>query len=72
MEHLKRNPTFDEIILNIMPLLKNGITPKHQTILSVLESIAKRVDVNRWQLTKSGQLELDFATRPCSRALAWL
>lgn len=27
MEHLKKNPTSDEIILNIMPLLKNGITP---------------------------------------------
>jgi hypothetical protein len=26
MEHLKRSPNFDEIILNIMPLLKNGIT----------------------------------------------
>ncbi len=59
MEHLNRNPTFDDIILNIMPSLKNGITPEHQTILNVLESIAKRVDVDRWQLTKSGQ-QLDL------------
>jgi hypothetical protein len=66
------NPTFGEIILNIVPLLKNGITPEHQTILNVLESIAKRVDVDRWQLTKSGQQELDLfhkvpiAPRQCS------
>jgi len=58
MEHLNRNPTFDEIILNIMPLLKNGITPEHQTILNVLESIAERVGADRWRLTKSGQGEL--------------
>lgn len=58
MEHLNRNPTFDEIILNIMPLLKNGITPKHQTILNVLESTAERVGGDRWRLTKSQQREL--------------
>ena len=58
MEHLKRNPTFDDIILNIMPLLKNGVTPEHQTILNVLESIAERVSSDRWRLTKSGQQEL--------------
>jgi hypothetical protein len=58
MEHLNRNPTFDDIILNIMPLLKNGITPEHQTILNVLESIAERVGADCWQLTKSGQQEL--------------
>ena len=38
MQHLKRFPHFDEIILNTMPLLKNGITPEQQTILNVLES----------------------------------
>lgn len=60
MEHLNRNPTFDEIILNVMPLLKNGITPKHQTILNVLESIAECVDEDRWQLRKGMQQELDL------------
>jgi len=58
MEHLHRNPTFDEIILNIMPLLKNGITPENQTILNVLESIAERVDADRWRLINSAQQEL--------------
>lgn len=36
MQILKRYPNIDEIILNVMPLLKNGITPEHQTIFTVL------------------------------------
>src|SRR5262249_50915494 len=60
MEHLKTNPSFDEIILNIMPLLKNGVTPEHQTILKVLESVAERVGTDRWRLTKGGQQDLFF------------
>jgi len=58
MQHLNRDSTFDEIILNIMPLLKNGVTPEHQTILNVLESVAERVGVDRWRLTRSGQQDL--------------
>jgi hypothetical protein len=56
--HQRHNPTFDEIILNIMLLLKNGITPEHQTILKVLESIAERVGTDRWRLLNTGQLDL--------------
>ena len=48
--------TTDEIILGIMPLLKNGITPKHQTILKVLEKIAVHIGNDRWQLSRSEQL----------------
>lgn len=58
MELLRRDPHFDEIILNIMPLLKNGITPEHQTILKVLESVAERVGTDRWRLSRSAQREL--------------
>jgi 16S rRNA G966 N2-methylase RsmD len=58
MEHLKKSPTFDEIILDIMPLLKNGVTPEHQTILKVLESVAERVGIDRWRPSKAGQQEL--------------
>lgn len=36
----KNYPTFDDIILDIMPMLKNGITPEEQTIKNVLNSIA--------------------------------
>lgn len=46
----KKYPTFDEIVLHIMPLLKNGITPENQTILSVLEDIAKRTRNDQWRL----------------------
>lgn len=58
MEHLKRHPTFDDIILNIMPLLKNGITPEHQTILKVLETVAERVGTDGWRLIHREQLQL--------------
>lgn len=43
-------PTFDEICLDIMPLLKNGVTPENQTILSVLETIAEPAGGDRWRL----------------------
>ncbi|HZS04314.1 MAG TPA: hypothetical protein VFD58_05715 [Blastocatellia bacterium] len=58
MAHQRHNPTFDEIVWNIMPLLKNGITPKNQTILSVLEEYAEHVGEDRWRLKSSGQQEL--------------
>ncbi|MDR1672629.1 MAG: hypothetical protein LBS09_04085, partial [Bacteroidales bacterium] len=50
---------FDEIIFEILPLLKNGTTPENQTILNVLETIADRVGIDGWRLkSKTGQLEL--------------
>ncbi|MEJ7576888.1 MAG: hypothetical protein WKF74_07780 [Pyrinomonadaceae bacterium] len=58
MEHEKYYPTFDDIVLNIMPLLKNGVTPEQQTILNVLERIAERVGEDRWRLTTEGQQHL--------------
>ncbi|GHT04102.1 hypothetical protein AGMMS5026_08140 [Endomicrobiia bacterium] len=41
MEREKRNPTFDEIVLHILPLLKNGVTTENQTILNVLEDYCR-------------------------------
>jgi hypothetical protein len=57
-EREKTNPTFDEIILSILPLLKNGITPESQTILSVLEDVAEHVGNDRWRLKREGQQSL--------------
>jgi len=51
-------PTTDEIILNTMPLLKNGITPENQTILKVLERIAVHIGDNKWKIKKDGQQTL--------------
>jgi len=51
-------PTFDEIILHIMPLLKNGITPEAQTILNVLITLAERTENGRWRLRADAQLRL--------------
>ena len=55
MEIRGEYPTFDAMVLNIMPLLKNGDTPEHQTILNVLETIAERYLHDRWRLRKSCQ-----------------
>ena len=52
------NPTTDDIILDIMPLLRNGITPKNQTILIILRTIAEESDENKWRLKQDGQLSL--------------
>jgi len=58
MGHQQYSPTFDEIILSIMPLLKNGITPEKQTILSVLQEVAVRTGEDRWTLADHEQLPL--------------
>ena len=51
--------TFDDIILEVIPLLKNGTTPENQTVLNVLEDIGQRTGDNYWTLKKnSAQLDL--------------
>jgi hypothetical protein len=55
MEREEKNPHFDELILYILPLLKNGITPEKQTILNVLEDIAEHVGSDSWRLKKDGE-----------------
>jgi hypothetical protein len=52
MERENRTVSFNEIVLYILPLLKNGTTPEHQTILSVLEDIGERVGADSWKLKK--------------------
>jgi 16S rRNA G966 N2-methylase RsmD len=60
MELQRKTATFDEIVLHIIPLLKNGTTPEAQTILNVLQDIAERVGEDSWQLKKQlgGQLSM--------------
>jgi len=55
MEREDKISTFDEIILYILPLLKNGVTPENQTVLRVLEDIADRVGQDSWRLKREGQ-----------------
>jgi len=58
-EHNGIFPTFDDIVLSVMPLLKNGITPEKQTVLSVLQTVAARDSNGRWRLKKEqGELPL--------------
>jgi len=59
-ERESKTPRFDDIILYIMTLLKNGVTPEDQTILGVLEDIAERVDNDCWKLKKEGQQQIPF------------
>ena len=54
------NPTTDDIILDIMPLLRNGHTPENQTILIVLRTIADEYEKNKWRLKQGGQMKLIF------------
>jgi hypothetical protein len=54
----KEDPTFDDVVLNITPLLKNGVTPENQTILKVLEEVAIRVGGERWRLNPHRQQHL--------------
>lgn len=58
LEHRNEHPTLDDVVLNIMPLLKNGVTPERQTIHNVLERVAERIGKDRWRLIKTGQGEL--------------
>lgn len=52
MEKENKKVNFDEIIMNIMPLLKNGTTPENQTVLKVLEDIGQRCGDDSWTLKK--------------------
>ncbi len=54
----KKEAHFDEIILHIIPLLKNGITPEAQTVLNVLEDIGERVGEDSWKLKTEGQSKI--------------
>ncbi len=58
MERENKIPHFDEIILAILPLLKNGTTPESQTISNVLEDIAERLGQDGWRLKREGQTTL--------------
>jgi hypothetical protein len=62
LEHRSEYPTFDDVVLNIMPLLKNGVTPERQTIQNVLERVAERTGRDQWRLVKTGQGELFRST----------
>ncbi|TAL68060.1 MAG: DNA methylase [Bacteroidetes bacterium] len=55
MERENKNPAFEEIVFNILPLLKNGDTPENQTILNVLEDIGEHIGDGKWKLKKDGQ-----------------
>jgi hypothetical protein len=59
-EREQKTPTFDEIVMGILPLLKNGSTPENQTVLSVLEDIGERAGHDGWRMKRNGQLNLDL------------
>ncbi len=50
--------TIDEIIMGVIPYLRNGITPSNQQIITELKKIAKSRDDQIWELNISNQLKL--------------
>jgi len=58
MERENKTSNFDDIVVEILPLLRNGATPENQTVLSVLEDIAERVGHDGWKLKQEGQRSL--------------
>jgi len=59
-EMQKAYPTFDDIVLSVIPLLRNGTTPESQTVLNVLESLADHDLNGRWRLKSDGQGSFDL------------
>ena len=55
MRQQRADPEFDDIVLHIMPLLKNGITPEEQTILNVLRDVAYKTSEGRWRVKDGPQ-----------------
>ena len=53
------DPDFSEIVQDIMPMLKNGLTPEEQTILNVLKDLAREMPSGRWRLRDTGQQRMD-------------
>ncbi|MDR0304431.1 MAG: type I restriction enzyme HsdR N-terminal domain-containing protein, partial [Chitinispirillales bacterium] len=60
MERENKLASFNDIVLDILPLLKNGVTPDNQTILSVLEDICERVGEDSWRLKKENPTLFDY------------
>jgi hypothetical protein len=60
MERENHTPHLDEIVLNILPLLKNGTTPENQTIIIVLEIIAERTGQHSWRLKREDGQKILF------------
>ena len=58
MERENKSSHFDNIVLYILPLLKNGVTPERQTILNILEDIGEHMGHDSWRLKKEGQTKL--------------
>ena len=50
--------TIDEIIMGVIPYLRNGITPSNQQIIKELKKIAVSRDDQTWELNISDQLKL--------------
>jgi DNA modification methylase len=61
MEREDKEAKFDDIVADILPLLKNGVTPEYQTILNVLEDVAYKLeDKDSWLLKKEGQQVIEY------------
>ena len=60
LERENKSATFDQIVLYILPLLKNGATPENQTIQNVLDDLAYPLEDGGWRLKRTEQILFDF------------
>ncbi|MBX3301050.1 MAG: type I restriction enzyme HsdR N-terminal domain-containing protein [Nitrospira sp.] len=56
----KRMVTIDDIVMEVLPFLRNGITPKNQDIITELKKVAYSRDEMHWELLPSLQSEFSF------------
>jgi len=59
-EHEKRQLTIDDIVMEVMPYLRNGITPSNQDIISELRKVAVSSANEHWAVNPSSQMEFNF------------
>jgi len=55
-----RKLTIDDIVMEVIPYLRNGITPSNQDIITELRKVANSTDNEHWTLDPSPQMEFHF------------
>ncbi len=54
-------PTFDQVVMNVIPNLVNGSVPTRESILDILKEVGRPTDNDEWQLDfEKGQISLSF------------
>lgn len=60
-ERLRIRATIDDIVMHLLPKLKNGVQPQKQKVIEEIKKIAKPVDGKYWTRWENPQMVFDFA-----------